>query len=49
MTDYCAGHQLQLLEGAREFFASLVADVERATKEVRIETYIFDFAGSGAR
>jgi len=49
MTDYCAGHQLQLLEGAREFFASLIADVERAAKEVRIETYIFDFAGSGAR
>lgn len=49
MTDYDAGHQLQLLEGAREFFASLIADVERATKEVRIETYIFDLAGSGAR
>jgi len=46
MVDYQGGHRLKLLEGAREFFFSLVADVDRAVQEVRLETYIFDVRGS---
>jgi len=49
MADYPSGHELLLLEGAREFFASLVADIACAAHEVRIETYIFDVKGSGQR
>lgn len=49
MVDYAVGHQLELLEGAREFFARLVADIQAATHEVRLETYIFDVSGSGQR
>ena len=43
-----AGHHLQLLEGSVEFFPAVVAAIEGATAEVRLETYIFDFTGSGA-
>lgn len=49
MLDYPGGHQLELLEGASEFFVRLIADVERATQEVRLETYIFDFQGASER
>ena len=42
------GHQLQLLRGADEFFPTLVADIDAARLEVRVETYIFDLHGSGA-
>jgi len=42
------GHHLQLLEGSREFFPALVAAVDAARTEVLLETYIFDFTGSGA-
>ncbi len=40
------GHQLQLLEGATEFFPALVAAIDGARQEVWLETYIFDFTGS---
>jgi cardiolipin synthase len=42
------GHRLQLLEGSREFFPSLIAAVDAARTEVLLETYILDFTGSGA-
>lgn len=44
-----SGHQVQLLEGGTEFFPALVAEIDAATVEVRMETYIFHFAGSGAQ
>lgn len=43
-----AGHHLQLLEGSRAFFPALVAAIDGAHREVLLETYIFDFTGSGA-
>jgi cardiolipin synthase len=43
-----AGHHLQLLEGSRGFFPALVAAIDGAQREVLLETYIFDFTGSGA-
>jgi cardiolipin synthase len=42
------GHQVRLLQGSSEFFAALMAAMDAATKQVRLETYIFDFTGSGA-
>lgn len=41
-----SGHDLRLLEGAAEFFPALVAAIDAAQAEVRLETYIFDFQGS---
>lgn len=37
------GHALQLLKGAQQYFPALIADIDQARREVRIETYIFDF------
>jgi cardiolipin synthase A/B len=42
------GHHLQLLEGSREFFPALIGAIDAARGEVLLETYIFDFTGSGA-
>jgi cardiolipin synthase A/B len=42
------GHQMALLQGSREFFAALIRAMDRAEREVRLETYIFDFTASGA-
>lgn len=42
-----AGHQLQLLQGGGDFFPSLVAAIDTAVQEVRLETYIFHFDASG--
>jgi cardiolipin synthase len=39
---------IQLLQGSAEFFPALVAAVDRARTEVRLETYIFDFTSSAA-
>ena len=41
------GHRLRLLEGSAEFFPALVAAIDAARREVWLETYIFDFHGSG--
>lgn len=41
-----AGHQLQLLEGSGELFPAMIAAIDAAQREVRLETYIFDFTGS---
>jgi cardiolipin synthase len=43
-----AGHHVQLLEGSRAFFPALIAAIDGAQREVLLETYIFDFTGSGA-
>lgn len=41
-----SGHHLQLLEGSRELFPAMIAAIDAAQSEVRLETYIFDFHGS---
>ena len=43
-----SGHHLQLLEGSVELFPALVAAIDAAQVEVRLETYIFDFNGGSA-
>lgn len=40
------GHALQLLEGGDALFAAMVAAIDQAAAEVRLETYIFDFTGT---
>lgn len=42
-----SGHHLQLLEGSGELFPAMVAAIDAAQAEVRLETYIFDFTGAG--
>ncbi len=42
------GHHLQLLEGSRDLFPALVSAIDAATREVLLETYIFDVTGAGA-
>jgi cardiolipin synthase len=42
------GHELQLLQGSGEFFPALVQAIDAARREVRLETYIFDFTGPGS-
>ena len=43
-----AGHAIELLQGSAEYFPALIAAIDGAEFEVRIETYIFDFTGAGA-
>ncbi|MFM9999510.1 MAG: cardiolipin synthase ClsB [Burkholderiaceae bacterium] len=40
-------HELELLQGGQEYFASLVAAIDASVHEVRLETYIFNFDASG--
>ena len=40
------GHSVRLLQGGAEFFPALIEAVDRSQREVRIETFIFDFEGS---
>ena len=42
------GHQLQLLQGAQDFFSVLIDAIDVSVHEVRMETYIFNVVGSGA-
>ncbi|MFC5498335.1 cardiolipin synthase ClsB [Caenimonas terrae] len=42
------GHRLDLLEGSRAMFPALVDAIDGARTEVRLETYIFDFTGTGS-
>ncbi len=49
MPQYQSGHDLRLLEGTREFFPALIADVDAAQHEVWLETYIFDMRGDGVQ
>jgi cardiolipin synthase A/B len=39
------GHRLQLLQGSGDFFPALVEAFDTAQREIRLETYIFDFEG----
>ena len=39
-------HQIELLQGSRQFFPALIETIDRALIEVRLETYIFDFSGT---
>ena len=41
------GHAVQLLHGGGEFFPALLADMEQARREIRLETYIFHFDEAG--
>jgi cardiolipin synthase len=40
------GHEVRLLQGSAELFPALIAAIEGASRDVRLETYIFDLAGS---
>lgn len=40
-------HEMHLLTGGVELFAAMVAAVDAAQHEVRLETYIFSFSGAG--
>ena len=40
--------RLQLLLGSREFFPAVIAEIDAATTEVRLETYTFDLTAGGA-
>jgi cardiolipin synthase len=42
------GHEVRLLQGSVELFPALLAAIAEAHREVRLETYIFDFSGAGA-
>ncbi len=42
-------HRVELLEGAREFFAALIRDVDAALSDIQFETYIFDCTGAAAQ
>jgi len=42
------GHRLQLLQGSGEFFPALIEAFDTAQREIRLETYIFDFEGRSA-
>ena len=48
MTAEHAAHDMRLLRGGVDLFAALVAAMDAAQHEVRLETYIFDFSGAGA-
>ncbi len=41
------GHQLRLLQGGGELFAAMIEEIDRARREVLLESYIFDFVGAG--
>lgn len=42
------GHQVDLLQGAQEFFPALVQEMDRSVHEIRLETYIFSVEATGA-
>ena len=46
MSQFQSGHQVQLLEGANEWFPALITAMDAAQSEVFLETYIFDFTSS---
>jgi cardiolipin synthase len=41
------GHDVRLLQGGAEFFPALVAAIDSSTREVRLETYIFNIDTAG--
>jgi phosphatidylserine/phosphatidylglycerophosphate/cardiolipin synthase-like enzyme len=46
---FTAGHQVDLLQGAQEFFPALVQAMDRSVHEIRLETYIFSVEAGGAQ
>jgi cardiolipin synthase A/B len=48
MPQFASGHQVHLLEGTVELFPALIAAMDSAQRDIRMETYIFDFTGSGS-
>lgn len=46
MSQFQSGHQVQLLEGASEWFPALITAMDAAQSEVFLETYTFDFTSS---
>ena len=44
-----SGHTVQLLQGGTAFFPALIQAVDRSQREVRLETFIFDFEAAGFR
>ncbi len=48
MPAFSNGHQVQLLEGTVELFPALIAAMDAAQRDIRMETYIFDFTATGA-
>jgi cardiolipin synthase len=46
---YQPGHQLQLLEGGKEYFPALISALDASQTEVRLETYIYAFDAEGER
>jgi cardiolipin synthase A/B len=48
MQQFVNGHQVQLLQGTVELFPAMVAAMDAAQHDIRLETYIFDFTSTGA-
>jgi cardiolipin synthase A/B len=48
MPQFVSGHHVHLLQGTAEFFPALIAAMDAAQHDIRMETYIFDFTASGA-
>jgi cardiolipin synthase A/B len=48
MQQFANGHQVQLLQGTAELFPAMVAAMDTAKHDIRLETYIFDFTSTGA-
>jgi cardiolipin synthase len=46
-THFNQHQQVRLLQGAKELFASVIAEVDASKTEVRLETYIFNFDTEG--
>ena len=47
MKSAASGHHLSLLKGADAYFPALIQAIDASQFEVRLETYIFNFHGSG--
>ncbi len=48
MPQFAPGHHVTLLQGTAQFFPALIAAMDAARHDIRMETYIFDFTSSGA-
>jgi cardiolipin synthase A/B len=48
MHQLTAGHQVHLLQGTAEFFPAMIVAMDAARRDIRLETYIFDFTATGA-
>jgi cardiolipin synthase A/B len=48
MSQFASGHHVTLLQGTGQLFPSLTQAMDAAKREIRMETYIFDFTATGA-